>query len=461
MLISCLVLAFAAESPSLRSLCIDSPTVALADVVNPVEPISFRLTLVLRGRAKPGDVLTPRNLVADAVRTFDEVDVNGSGKPRPRRCEQALLFMNEAGNVRGLRLVTDDRRTMGLVNGKLVLLESRWPILVERVRADVATVDRLTAYRKNPVAEKRTRLLIEWMERHRDDLSTTPAGGDENPIGWDGLRVALFDAIYDTNDPACAWSAIRLHARLFGGELLKPRGEVFASPVGRSFLLREAGELSSLVGDRVRAVTLLGPCDELLLLLNDREVAVQTEVARTLNRNNSPKITEALLSAYREAKPGPFRDELAWALAGRAGAALEIPGGNPTGVCAVVRDMISYPDGIEFWIHLRSAGKTVNEPPVLVLERLNADGGVAETRRNPLVLGFVPRPWSEGWDGEGPLPATLPFQGLQPNTSYRFRVEGTLGPKKEKWVSEPRPFQTGPAIPGNEAPRRSNRAMWR
>ncbi|NBO93914.1 MAG: hypothetical protein EBV06_16640, partial [Planctomycetia bacterium] len=159
--------------------------------------------------------------------------------------------------------------------------------------------------------------------------------------------------------------------------------------------------------------------------------------------------------------PGPFRDELAWALAGRAGAALEIPGGNPTGVCAVVRDMISYPDGIEFWIHLRSAGKTVNEPPVLVLERLNADGGVAETRRNPLVLGFVPRPWSEGWDGEGPLPATLPFQGLQPNTSYRFRVEGTLGPKKEKWVSEPRPFQTGPAIPGNEAPRRSNRAMWR
>ena len=33
-------------------------------------------------------------------------------------------------------------------------------------------------------------------------------------------------------------------------------------------------------------------------------------------------------------------------------------------------------------------------------------------------------------------------------------VEGTLGPKKEKWQSEPRQFKTGPLVPPGDGPRR-------
>ncbi|MGL4553783.1 MAG: hypothetical protein ACRC33_21680, partial [Gemmataceae bacterium] len=228
-MLACYVLLFAADTPSLRSLCIDSPTVAFAAPVDPAAPAAFRVTRVLRGTAKPGDVLTPRNLRPAAMRTFDEPDLAAGGKPRPRRCEQALLFLDAAGDAVGLRLLTDDGRTMGLIDGKPALLPSRWPVLVERVRADVATVDRLAGYRKLAIPEHRTRAIVAWIERHRDDLCAPPGGDDEAPAGWGGLRVVLFDALYETGDPACAWAAVRLHARLFGGELLKPRTDVFAS----------------------------------------------------------------------------------------------------------------------------------------------------------------------------------------------------------------------------------------
>ena len=93
--------------PSLRKLCIDAPLVVLADPVDPVTPMRFKVVLVVRGKdVRPGQIMAPIGLAAADVKTFDEKDLE-TGKFRPRRISQALLFLTGEGSP---RLLSGGRR---------------------------------------------------------------------------------------------------------------------------------------------------------------------------------------------------------------------------------------------------------------------------------------------------------------------------------------------------------------
>jgi hypothetical protein len=440
----CVVLlsVLAADTPTLRALCLDTPTIVVADVVDPLSPTQFRVTQSLRGKLKPGDTLNPTNLRPEAMRTFDEPDFENDRKPRPRRVERALLFLDADGAVRDFRLATEDGRVMAFREGKPQLVASRWAILLTRVAGDVATVDRLLRSCRIPSAQRRTAAIVNWIERHRDDFRSVFGGTDEAPTGWGPLRTRLFDALYETGDPASAWVGVRLHARLFDGELLKPRSDVFLRPNGKTFLRKIVADTSMLSGDRIRAIELLGPDEALRGLLGDPQEQVQVAVVQALTGTRDEKDLDALVEAWKAAPQGQFRSELAWALAQSAPSRWSGLTKNHAGFCAVLREPELDSQGLRFWLHAKSPEGKITEPPLVVLEQLTVLGLVQSTKSSPLSVLVLPRDWSEGWDGSPPLPAHVDFSGLQPSTRYRLRIEGTIGPKKQKWLSEPYLFTT-------------------
>src|SRR4051812_44326979 len=108
LVLTALLAGHAAASPSvpLRQLCIDAPVVVMAVPVDPLTPIRFRVTAVLRGKGiAVNDEVAPASLTPQRARTFDE---SSTGKPRPRHVERALLFLQPGGE--GWSLVKDGFR---------------------------------------------------------------------------------------------------------------------------------------------------------------------------------------------------------------------------------------------------------------------------------------------------------------------------------------------------------------
>src|SRR5438094_588236 len=152
-------------TPTLRELCIQAPVVVLARPVDPITPTQFTVLAVLRGKeVKVGQRLAPAGLVEKKMQSFDQVDPN-TGKPWPRRIDQALLFLQPGKSTEkkpfavmpaGYRLCTDDGRvlvpveilaerisTERLHHGPQVAEKVTWAALLVRVRTDLAAVDRL------------------------------------------------------------------------------------------------------------------------------------------------------------------------------------------------------------------------------------------------------------------------------------------------------------------------------
>jgi hypothetical protein len=128
---------------------------------------------------------------------------------------------------------------------------------------------------------------------------------------------------------------------------------------------------------------------------------------------------------------------------------------NPQALCAALRDLEMDGEGIDLWLYAKVTEGKIVEAPVFVVEELGMGGEVRSTKTVPIKFLLLPRPWSEGWNGDPPLPARFEFAGLQPNMRYRVRVEGVIGPKKEKWLSEAILFTTNtPPGDANGRPRR-------
>ena len=443
-MLAVVLLSLWAVEPPLRAWCVDAATIVVAVPLDPRTPVRFRVTQTLRGQVKPGSVLAPGGLAGVAMQTYDEPDFETDGKPRPRRCTQALLFLDAQHSILALRLCTEDGRVMALRQGVLQLVETRWPVLLQRVVSDVATVDRLQGDCRLADPDKRAAAILGWIERHREDFRAGFAGSDEAPSGWGPLRTRLFDAIYDTGDPSAAWTAVRYHARLFDGKLLKPRGAVFESAQGKALLRRVAQDAAALSGDRVRAITLLGVDACLRDLLNDKVEEVRIAAAQMLGQSSDSRDIAALEKAYQSASPGAFRSEVAWSLARVAPSQWRKRSKNPQAVCVVLREVEKTRDGLEFWLHACLTEDKIVEAPVFVLEELGLLDVVRSTKSAPVQFLLLPHPWHEGWNGEPPLPVRLELGGLQPDSRYRLRVEGVIGPKKEKWQSEAILFRTNP-----------------
>ncbi len=433
------------EPPSLRGMCIRAGRVVFATPLDPLVPVKFRVMETLRGK---GPAVVEPGLRAQDVRSFDGPALDGDGKPQPRKCEQALLFLSDDGKLLGLRLVTPDGRVMGLDGaGRAQLRTARWSELVVRVRRDVAEVDRLRAWRGLVSPARKAAALEAWIARNRAALSCPPGEpDDEAPSGWEELSLGVFDWIIETGDHALAWRAIKLYAGLHG-ELLRPRIRVFDSEAGRAFLLARAKDESALVGDRARAVALLTGkhgklADAVAALLTDAPPEVRLAAAEALGRVGDARQADAVVSAFMKAE-GPLRQELAWLAAAMVPAAKwKEMTGNPPGVAAAMREVERGGSEIAFWLHVRTAREKVRQTPVIVVERVGPGGMVAETKTLAAEVAFVAEPWKAGWDGSAPVPLKFALTSLQAGATYRFRVEGFVGAGagKQQWRSEPLTF---------------------
>jgi hypothetical protein len=484
-----------ADAQTLRKLCIDTPVIALAAPLDPTTPTRFKVLLPLRGKGlRVGQTLAPAGLTARDVQTFEEPETR-SGKPRPRRISQALLFLTNGETPRlilgGLRLCTEDGQVLapvatGFSTQKTTSLEVRprlnWWRVVARVRSDIATVDRLQAYRRFTRPHRRAQALLDWVRRHRGEFSagSVPGLEDEMPAGWEDLQIAIFDWAVEGASPTDGWEAVRLYAELNNGELLQLRSPIFSSPQGRAFLAAVAANEKLPFTDRARALRLLGEritlwpsaedlrrgaralpakeqeglLDQLARLLENSDETYRPALVRTIARLSIPEVRTlsarrsdkalpALLTTYRASKPGAGRDELSAAVC-----ALAPPNqwkeltGNPAGVCAWLGDMERTGATVSFWLHLRSGTEMVYEEPVLVLEKLGTLGFVSETKRLPLRPINLERAWALGWNAAEPLAVRQDLPALAPGTIYRLRVEGTIGKgkDKQKWQSEPKRF---------------------
>jgi hypothetical protein len=485
------------QTPSLRKLCIDAPTILLAEPVDPATPTSFKVVLVIRGKGvRAGDTLTPEGLMAGAVRTM-ETDPE-THKPRPRRIVQALLFLAPGKLDKskkapagprvlwdGLRFCTDDGRVLAPTGeyGQLQVREQlRWPVLLQRVRADVATVEQLQSYRRMARPRRRTEALIDWVQRHRGEFAAAPVAGreDEEPAGWEDLQLAVFDWLLAEAAPADAWLAVKLYAELNRGDNPRLSYPTFSTPEGRKFLLDLARNASVLFADRARALQVLGApitlwptndemkrgakpvtakeqetlLEQLAGLLDYKEESFGVAVARAIVRLSRPENKTyaeqrnasklpALIAAYKSSRPGPARDELSAAVYALASPSQwKEVSGNPPGVCASLADLERKHATVTFWLTLQPSAPTIYEAPVMVVEKLNTFGFVSQTTRVPLGVLNLERPWAQGWKPTEPLATRQDIPNLVPSTTYRIRVEGFAGKGKDRrqWRSEPKRF---------------------
>lgn len=463
----------------LRRLCIDAPAIVLGVPLDPVAPKRFRVQAVLRGSVKVGEEIAPEGLTAARVQTFEEPNV-AEGKPRPRRIATALLFLEPSASGKGWRLAaggmrccSEDGATLAIVNrrGSLAVQENtRWVGVVSRVRQDLAAVEQLEGYRRLGRPARRVQAMLSWVQERKSEFTAQGIGTDESPAGWDRLQQEVFDWVFAAAEVEDAWRGVNLYAELNQGEVPRLRSPTFASAAGREFLVKIAGDARLLLGERTRAVQLLPTqavsitdnherdtlLKQLLPLLTEKNEAYRIALAQAVirlsetndpARPRNPQALPAVLQAYKDSQPGPAREELALALAVFAppGQWKELTG-NPPGVVACLRDFEKQENTLTFWLTLRTPSGAVYEAPTLVIERLNTLGFTAETKRFPVEVKNLDRPWSAGWNGDEALVVQINVATLTSNNNYRVKVEGFLGKNKDrqKWTSEPRKFRIPP-----------------
>jgi hypothetical protein len=540
MLTTCLLLAALAPAesvemidrpPSLRELCIEAPVVVLARPVDPANPMRLTVLDVLRGRdVKVGQRVNLTGLVEAQIQSFDTPDPQ-TRKPRPRHIDQVLLFlthskaaMKDAWAVlpAGFRLCSEDGRVLVPAsvapgqNNKMgppqVADKVTWTALVGRVRADLAAVEQLQAARKLGRPVERTRRLLDWLQKRRTEFGSTPSlpTNDLAPAGWGKLGFQVFDWIFESENHADCWSAVKLYASLNRGEAPRLSYPVYSSPAGRTFLMAIASDTKQLPGDRRRAIELFAQpitlwpssggardtlplsakeqedfLEQLRLLLTARDEDIKTAVVAAMlqvsrpGKDQPPKPSEILVNTlaemYRPALPGAYRDELARALCQLAPERYGKLSGNPAGVCACL-DALVYKDGeLLFFLDLRTGSGKVFEQPTLVLERPGALGFVAETKRVPLPVLNLEGGWAKGVGGEAVLAVNINLAKVitipQPNprapgksvsTLWRVRVEGSVGKgaAKQVWKSETQRIAVRPAQTGMEGPGYPRLSKW-
>ncbi len=503
--------------PTLRELCINAPVVVLARPVDPVTPTRFDVLTVLRGkeRVKVGQRLAPVGLVEKDMTSFDEADPD-TKKPRPRRIDQALLFLQPGeGSLTvlrtGFRLCTEDGRVLlpaaalGEAASSLPLHVAdgiTWAALLRRVRADVAAVDRLHMLRRLGRPAERTRGLLDWVEKRRTEFGRTESlrPHDLKPGGWGRLGYQVFDWIFASDEPGSCWAAIKLYAELNGGEVPRLNVPAFSSARGREFLARTAENDRLLLGDRRRAVQLLGQpitlwpgtgsrrdarpagdrereelLERLRPLLAVRDEDFRIALVRTMLGLSRPgdeqpakppaALVDALASAYRSAPLGNFRDELARVLCEAAPERYRGLSSNPVGARACLADLHYERGELTFFLDLRTGAGKMFEAPTLVLERPGALGFIAETKRLPLPVLNLEGGWASGVGGNVflavrldlgrviTLPQPTPGNRNKPTTTlWRVRVEGSIGKGKDRqtWKSEARRIAIRPLVPAGE-----------
>jgi hypothetical protein len=478
---------------SVHELCYQADVVVVAVPVEPEKPGQFCVREVFRGNAlKPGDVfhVAPRDLPGRQEES--PPGPGGSG------ILEALLFLKQGVGGEapgtfflvpsGLRYTTGDENVFvprqQINPGPYVMVprpDVMWGGYRLRAREVAVAMDHLLTLRDRPPGERRTQALFDWVEQHRNEFG---GGFFEGHPGWGTVEEKVFDWLLETDARADVWRAVRLYSGVNQGGLPRLPRPVFATPQGRAFLRDTALDEQQLVGDRVRALTLLaapatlggGAADDrvqpltraeqketlarLRPLLSAAPPVLRTAAIRAVQRLSAPgaaglafvdqSALPDLVKAYQAAPPGPARDDLAEAVCAVGGDRhwLELTG-NPHGLVVCLSDLNHKGSTVEFWVAMRHGGATIRDCPTLVLERLDEKNAPVEKKEVPLLLASPTQPWGEGWDGRAFLRGRQSLGDFTPGV-WQMTLKGTVGPDKAPWTSEARRVQLGAPPKPNE-----------
>jgi hypothetical protein len=482
---------------SLREATYHADTVVLAA---PVELATgrFKVTQVLRGGGvKAGTTVTvsPDECALYSLPELAKTDVRASGEEVPPvPVLEAMLFLAAPVEAnKPVRLVLSGVRLVK-VSGEVLTAQQphnpggyvmtaredlSWPLVVREAKATADAIDEVFRLRA-ATGRDRAEGLLSWVERHRREFG----GGyyDRGRTGWGSLETVVFYWVCERGRPDECWAAVRLYAELNHCAVLPLKRPCFGTPAGREFLTQVALNDRALDGDRARALTLLSHYRTLNAApdpsvpggepISDADLASlvkklrplvesQSEVLRDatvtalytigqLRGPDSPAHKElkealpALDKAYKTEKPGPSRDRLIETiyLLGGSDHWKELSG-SATGLAVLLKDFGRTNEQVYFWMAVLPATEKMYECPTLVLERLDGNQKVVETKARPLPVA-TPVRWEDGWAGELLL-VQFTREGLQPG-EWRVSVRGTVGKGKTPWASEPKQFP-GPPQP--------------
>jgi hypothetical protein len=466
------------------------------------KPVRFEVLDVLKGSAaKAGDTILVGNM---ALYRLGKPWLSRDERAREATAEieKGLLSIcvhDKDGEteysllVSGARYLTTSKQVLYPVQfmnpGGYCLVPEKdadWASLLQTVREDAAVVEHVMALRRIEDASERNRALMQWIREHRDDAGGGMFLGSKD-TGWGSLQVDVLGWIMDSCIPIDCWDAIKLAVDIYPGARSVPDSNApsFGSRAGRQLLLNIAMDERAPLDDRVIAFGHLGSrstlwphgrtdvpqlarldrkeqsdlIEEMIPLLSVEEPRTRAAVVRIIYAASHPadgalkefetkQALPDLVSAYEAEPPGTTRDLLARAVREIGGADYwrELTG-NPRGILVLLDGLDLHDGEVSFWLDMECAFETVYERPQLVLERLDDEGGVAERKEMPLPATYMPKPWSEGWDGAhaGNIEVRFSCAELTPG-AWRVTVKGTAGQGDDRvsWVSEPKTFVVQP-----------------
>jgi len=490
-----------------RELAFQAEIVVVATPADKKQVGRFKVERCLKGQLQTG-----QEIQVDGLAPFFAAD----GEVAYDRLASVCLFLAPEPGTGGYRLVPTGliclSRSQGIfrplpwVEAGDFRLQPRsngepWPDLLGRVQEEVIEVNRLLRARDLPIARGRNAALLVWIERYqreiqegaslrrlssKEKIQAPLSPGelqDQRDRGWGELERLPFLWILESGVLSDCWRACDLFAEINGGDCLGLDRPTFCSPVGRELLVHIALDERDLEGSRRRALrqlaspaTLRGkgaPLDSseqgallerLRPMLQSRSATTRGLTALTVREISRPiapatefckELVPALDHAFRSEKPGMAREALGETLRLIGGVAhwKELTG-RADGLAAYLQDLETRQEQLHFWLLLRSRDP-IKEAPTMVLERLGADGKVVEKKKTPLpAMRPAPEKWRTGWDASLPLFVELPVKGLELG-NWRLFVEGTAGPDKTPWQSEPRLFVVAPVGKAGE-PRPAN-----
>jgi hypothetical protein len=483
----------------LRELTIRADAIVLAEPLDSRRPGRFRVNQLLKGAAPaPGAELDLDGLER-YIRPQEQIEWAG--------VDAALLFLRLADDGRlevvetGVRLHTRDRKVWWPVQpvnpgGYRMVPETGvdWDVVLVSVRSDAGEVVRLRRACEVPDATRRDPWLLDWVERHRNQFTDgrdsggawfAPALGTFNPEdadtadlqtpGWGELQLLPFARVLQGRVPADCWRAVNLYADVFAGATPPGAAAAFTGPEGRAWLLAAARDRHELDGRRARALRLLADpaiaaeppdltersalVEKLLPLLRDAHAKCRGLAARAIRQaaGRDPDLVERALpsvrSAYKAEEPGPARNDLAEVLYDLAGPERWAKlAGRPNAILSLLVDATIRDDKLYFWVTVKSEPPvTVTAPPTLYLQRLDAKGAIAETKKVRVTLVATPK--GTVWNGS-PLHVEVSQTELRPGT-WRYKVSGVAGTDKRPWESEPRTLRVAISGPARARPQRS------
>lgn len=340
-----------------------------------------------------------------------------------------------------------------------------WDDMLARVREDLPRIAEIRALKDVPDRARRNEAILRWMDEHRSELIRDPR---HEGIGWGVLQQQMFEWVLESEEPEACWKVFEL-ATDIGGWPHDSLG-VFCNPEGRSLLLARAFDPTRSVRLRQLALrtlasgaTLWGAdrtglpnrrsltreeqeriLDKVVPLLAHedphwRRIAVlcvhrlsrpeQTNEANRISHRATPALTER----YRTERDPQVRRELVETLRAMEDDPFwERLTGNPEGIAVLLSPRGAPDETIELVAHLLLTKAKISEVPALRLERLTAEGAVAETRTLPLTFASSTKGRS-GWESR--IVALKTPRGDLPAGRWRATLEGRVG--ERRWSSDP------------------------